>query len=328
MTEKQTIMVGSGRGVGKVSVDTARIRGEGGPIRPQLVVPLVIEMAALPEQSSVMMTSLTARLASDQNISAQKLLCRPVDVSVQRGFHVRSTSTGSNECNVEVRFFLTTTDVEDIEQQRHASQAGGTLMLYLGLEADIAGIQTFNNLLPGQQPPEGSPWDSLDGLFSQLLPFWTTQITPLRVEIEQSAWIRNVLPGLGYERLRLIEMTFPPPLPDHTSAATQFDKARRALDERRYGDCILECRGLLNMWEKHYHADSKNHIAGVVAADRHWADDDIRRDFLDTLWKEVGDIANAPHHPEGDTNAELLNARDARLVLLLTAALSAYVEPG
>ena len=30
------------------------------------------------------------------------------------------------------------------------------------------------------------------------------------------------------------------------------------------------------------------------------------RDLLDTLWKEVGDIAIAPHHPEGDADAELL----------------------
>jgi hypothetical protein len=45
------------------------------------------------------------------------------------------------------------------------------------------------------------------------------------------------------------------------------------------------------------------------------------------LWKEVGDIANAPHHPEGSVDAELFDWRDARLVLLLTAALSEYVAP-
>jgi hypothetical protein len=57
-----------------------------------------------------------------------------------------------------------------------------------------------------------------------------------------------------------------------------------------------------------------------------WPEGDIRRDLLDTLWKEIGDVANAPHHPEGDVNAELFDARDARLILLLTATLSKYVE--
>jgi transposase len=55
-------------------------------------------------------------------------------------------------------------------------------------------------------------------------------------------------------------------------------------------------------------------------------DGDVRRDLLDVPWKEVGDIVNAPHHPEGDVDAEIFDARDARLVLLLTAALSEYVE--
>jgi hypothetical protein len=121
-------------------------------------------------------------------------------------------------------------------------------------------------------------------------------------------------------------MTFPPPLPDHTSAASQFDKAKRALDERRYGDCIQECRGLLNMWEKQYGATTKQRIAEIVAMDRGWAEDDIRRQLLDVLWKEIGDVANAPHHPEGDVNAELFDGRDARLLLVLAAALSEYVE--
>jgi len=32
---------------------------------------------------------------------------------------------------------------------------------------------------------------------------------------------------------------------------------------------------------------------------RGWADDDIRRQMLDVIWKEVGDVANAPPHPKG-----------------------------
>jgi hypothetical protein len=163
-------------------------------------------------------------------------------------------------------------------------------------------------------------------MYSQVLPFWTCSITPVQCEIDQATWIENVLPGLGYDRLRLLEMIFPPPLPDHTSAARQFDKAKVALDQRRYGDCILECRGLLNMWEKQLGSTKSNLVADIIKADRGWPDGDIRRDLLDTLWKEIGDVANAPHHPEGNVNAELFDARDARLILLLTATLSEYVE--
>jgi hypothetical protein len=115
----------------------------------------------------------------------------------------------------------------------------------------------------------------------------------LPIQIEPSAWVREVLPGLGYDRLRLMEVTFPPPLPEHPSAAAQFDKARLALDQRRYWACIQECRGLLNMWEKQYGATKAKRLADLVAVDRRWPVDDVRRGLLDLLWKEVGDIANA-----------------------------------
>jgi hypothetical protein len=223
-----------------------------------------------------------------------------------------------------LRFYLTPAEVEDVEQRRHAANAD-VFQLYLGLDAIVAGMKSFNQVRPGQ-PSEQMPWDIQFGMFAQVLPFWTSRVDPVWVQIEQSTWVKNVLPGLGYDRLRLLEMTFPPSLPDHTSAASQFDKAKRALDQRRYGDCIQECRGLLNMWEKQYGATAKNLVADVVKGDRGWPEGDIRRDLLDVLWKEVGDVANAPHHPEGNVNAEAFDGRDARLILLLTAALSEYVE--
>jgi hypothetical protein len=164
-------------------------------------------------------------------------------------------------------------------------------------------------------------------MYSELRPFWNARVDAVWVQVEQSTWVRNVLPGLGYDRLRLVELTFPPALPGHSNAAAQFDKARRALDERRYADCVRECRGLLNMWEKHYATTSKRRVAEVIAADRQWPVGDVRSKLLHRLWKEVGDVANAPHHPEGDVDGDVFDVRDARLLLLLTSALSEYVQP-
>lgn len=321
---KQHITLGGGRLVGTVSVDGGAVRGEGGPIRPQLVVPLTIAMNPQPDEAMLAVVWLFARLAFDQHASPHQIVCQPISQPLVSGFHAHSLPHGATDHTEYLRFFLTQQEVEDVEQRRHAGNAD-VLQLYLGLDPIVAGMKTYNSFGPGQAP-EQTPWDIQFGMFSQVLPFWTSRVDPVWVQIEQSTWVRNVLPGLGYDRLRLMELTFPPPLPDHTSAAAQFDKARRALDERRYGDCIQECRGLLNMWEKQYGATSKQRIAEIVAGDRQWVDGDIRRQLLDTLWKEVGDVANAPHHPEGDVNAEVFAGRDARLLLLLTAALSEYVE--
>jgi hypothetical protein len=240
------------------------------------------------------------------------------------GFPVRSLPSGTMKHTVWLRFFLTQAEVTELELHRQSSP-GDVFTLYLDVEPIVAMITTFNGQgLDGAW--QQSPFEASFGMHAQLQPFWYASIAQLPIQIEPSAWVRDVLPGLGYDRLRLMEVTFPPPLPEHPSAAAQFDKARMALDQRRYWACIQECRGLLNMWEKQYGATKTKRLADLVAADRAWPVGDVRHGLLDLLWKKVGDVANTPHHPEGDVDAELFDGRDARLVLLLTTALSEYVE--
>jgi hypothetical protein len=278
-----------------------------------------------PQQDEAMLAVvwLHARLAFDQQASPQQIACKPISHPLMDGFPARSLPYVAADHKTYLRFFLTPAEVEDLERRRHA-ETSEAFQLYLGLDPIIAGMKTYNGFGP-RQAPEQTPWNIQLGMFSQVLPFWTVRIDPVWVQIEQSTWVRSVLPGLGYDRLRLLELMFPPTLPDHGNAASQFDKAKRALDERRYVDCVQECRGLLNMWEKQYGATTKQHIAEVIATGRGWSNRDIRRQLLDVLWKKVGDVANASHHPEGDVNAELFDGRDARLLLILTAALSEYV---
>jgi hypothetical protein len=215
-------------------------------------------------------TWLGATLSTDQNASPRGAICQPVSVNPTNGFHINSISQVSTDRTIELRFFLSSLEVELIEQKRQAAPNDG-LELYLGVDLAVAGVQLFNRVEPGKQAPE-LPWGTQYGLFSQVFPFWNSQVHPIRVEVEQSKWSRDVLPGLGYDRLRLMELVFPPALPGHPSAAKQFDQARRAIDQRRYGDSVLACRGLLNMWEKQFGATKKNLVADVIASARGWQD--------------------------------------------------------
>ena len=315
----QSITLGGGRIVGTISVNGGAVRGEGGPIRPRLVVPVKFEMNALDENGMIAVTSFTATLGTDPYPSPANEICRQVFTHLVSRFPVHSQTYATNYTE-DVRFVLSPAEVEDIEARRHASNSE-EFVLYLNLDIVVSAMRSHNGT-----GTEQSSWNSNFGMFAEVLPFWTTQVQPVQINIEQSTWVNNVLPGLGYDRLRLVELKFPPPLPDHGNAANQFDKAKRALDERRYGDCIDKCRGLLNMWEKEFKVGKDRHVAQVIAEDRDWPEDDVRRQLLDTLWKEVGDVANAPHHPEGDVDAEIFESRDARLVLLLTSVLSEYVN--
>ncbi len=318
---KEPITVGH-RIVGTVSVNGGAVRGEGGPVGPKLVVPIALQINPTPVGSMLAVCWIRAWVSLDQNAFLQHAIGLPTSELLVNGFPVRSLPSAPVDHTVELRFPLTLAEVENLEKQRHGTTTN-VFTLYLGFDVVVGGLKAHDEIVNGPSKP--TQWDMSYGMFAEVSPFWESRVNPIQVQIEQSTWVRDVLPGLGYDRSRLVEMTFPPPLPDHKSAAGQFDKARRALDERRNDDCIRECRGLLNMWEKQLDSTSQRRVAEIVGAERGWTDDDLRRKLLDVLWKEVGDAANAPHHPEGETTEQTFDGRDARLVLLLTALLSEYI---
>lgn len=316
-----------GQSIGTISADGATVRGEGGPINPQLVVPLGIRLDNQPDEATLAIGRLRALLGTDQNVRAATAICPPAGeglVGGPSGFRVHSKPSSQRDDQIELRFFLTPAQVEDLERRRHAAGTD-VFYLWLAIEPTVVGLKNFNVPHPGQ-PTTSRIWDAKYGMYAELAVFWTAnQPSALRVDVETSTWVRNVLPGLGYDRLRLVEVTLPPPLPDQPSAAAEFDKAKAALDTRRYEDCVAACRGLLAMWRHGVGATDGKRLADVVAERLGWADDDGRRQFLDVLWKAATDFVNAPHHPEGSGQGVWLDHRDARLTLMMTALLSEYL---
>jgi hypothetical protein len=67
---KEPILLGR-RVVAAVSVDGGAVRGEGGPSRPQLVVPLTIQMEPQPAGSTLAGCWIRASLSTAQNASSQ-----------------------------------------------------------------------------------------------------------------------------------------------------------------------------------------------------------------------------------------------------------------
>lgn len=323
---EQWIRVGGGPSVGSVVVDEARIRGEGGPERSQLVIPVSIAMEPRPAGQTLAVTEIRASLYTTPQTTPTALACQPVSVGLTKGFLAWSISNGNTtKHEVELRFFPTATDVELLERHRHAALTG-PFNLFLKLDPVVAGLQNFNQQQPPQETVVG-PWDDRRlGMYAELYVFWTASIDTVPLAIEHATWIERVLPGLGYDRLRLLEVALPPPLPNHGSAASEFDKAKRALAERRYADCAAACRGLIGIWEHALGSTRDRPVASVVAERLGWEATDLRRRFVDDLWKAANDISNVPHHPEGQTSSpQAVDARDARLLLLLVTGLSEYL---
>ncbi len=105
--------------------------------------------------------------------------------------------------------------------------------------------------------------------------------------IDPSVWIKNVLPGFGIDNARLIEVAFPPGLPDIGNAAKIFDDAQHAYHGHRYEECIGKCRGIIRAWNKALGASSKEHLAELVGNSQRWPTDDPRRSLLDSVWQAL-----------------------------------------
>jgi hypothetical protein len=323
---KQWINLGGGPSIGMVTVDESNIRGEGGPRLPQLVLPLNIAMDPQEPAKPLGVLQTQASLFYDQQTQPASLVCRPLIIGQTGGPLAWSMSNGKTGSeNRELRFFLNAAEVEALEGRRHLN-ASDRFSLFLALEPTVAGLQYFNEQQPGEGTQTG-PWDDIRfGIYSQAFVFWTATVQTLFLNIERTTWIERVLPGLGYDRSRLIEAKFPPPLPNHGSAVAEFDRAKKALDERRYVDCVAACRGLIGIWETTLGATRQERIAKIVATKLGWNETDLRRRFIDDLWKAANDISNVAHHPEGQPLApQPVGPADARLLFLVVAGLSEYL---
>jgi len=313
--------------IGRISVEGAKVRGEGGPINPQLVVPLEVQLYNQPDETMLAVGRLRVLLGTDEAVQPATAICPPVCadlIGTNPAFAVTSRPTSQVTNQVELRFFLTSAQVEELEHRRHASR-GDVFNLHLRLEPTIIGLKNFNRQSPGSMLVR-EIWDTKYGEYAELAVFWKAKKSEaLRVGAETSTWVQNVLPGLGYDRVRLVEVTLPPTLPGQPNAAAQFDKAKDALDARRYDDCVSACRGLLAMWKNVFGATNTNPVASMIADRLGWSADDGRCNFLDALWKAATDFVNVTHHPEAAGQATGINYRDARLTMFLTVALSEYV---
>jgi hypothetical protein len=176
---KQHITVGGNRIVGQVSVDGGALRGEGGPSKPQLVVPLTVQMNNTPAGAMLALCWLRARLATDQHSSPQGAIAQPTTELLLDNLPARSFPEGQGEHVVHLRFYLHQRDIDNLERIRH--QAPSDLFpLYLHLEAVVAGVRTYNSVDGSQVNTHDMPWGSNMGCSRKCSHFGEQASLPFR----------------------------------------------------------------------------------------------------------------------------------------------------
>lgn len=307
-------------GVGQLTVNPADVRADGAPTDPALVVPLDVQLNARPETEQVALRRLDAALGLGFAPNPERL-CPPVHAHL--GLDVISIPNSSPTRRVELRFRLTADAVERIERHRH--EQDGRAWLSLKLSGEMAWVHAFNQVQPGAAGGSRVPFEPRYGMLAHTTEFWTTQISDLSFIVEQSVWVEAVLPALGYDQRRLIEVRLPTEL-DDDRARTAFARQLRHLDKGGYAESVAASRAVLRAWELRLGATAKRPVAEVVADHRGWAATDPRRQLLEQLWVAAKGLANASHH-EAEQDVEVnFDAASARAHLLVTAALSEWLS--
>lgn len=277
----------------------------------------------------IALTSLTGYLHLGDSFNPATHIGLPSTIDLLRGLPVRSVPGGSSPYVVDMRFQLSMAAVHRLEAARHASP-DDAFLLSIRFEGPLVWLHhTYGEARVSPRQPvmtdEDDPFQAQLGLHSMFSHFWTTDFDRLNLAVESSVWISKVLPGLGIDHVRLLEVAFPPGLPDIGNAAKAFDEAQRAFHARRYEDCIGKCRGIIQAWNKQLSATKQQHLSQIVGDRLRWPADDPRRKILDALWQSLLDAGNAPHHPDVLDALYQPTAHDARLHLMMTAVISEYL---
>jgi hypothetical protein len=311
-----------GKGVGDIMVNPADVRGEGGAAQPALVVPITVRMNPHPKEEQIGMLLLEARLAIGTTPSSRQVgLVDRHDL--RPGMHVVSVPDYSPSNGVDLRFVLTPAAVEEMDRHRHAS--GGSLQLCVGFKTVLAWVRAYNEVVPGAPGDPKIPFAPLYGMLADTTIFWSSQVGDLVFAVEQSTWVDKVLPNVGHDDVRLIEVRLPIEM-DDADARAAFGRQLRNLDTGAYHQSVAASRALLHAWEKRLGALPKNRpVAQVIAESEGWAPDDPRRTFLDSLWAAAKDMANAAHHEADQAALVELGEPESRTHLLVTAALSEWL---
>lgn len=166
---QQGITVGSGGSVGSIMVDPARVTGEGGPVRPYLVVPITIKMYKRSrEENQLAIPQLSCAISTTQHGHPQNDVCAPVTLSLHKNMAVVSLIYDHEGFSQILRFPFTWSEIAALESHRHA-QPGQDLHLHLTVDPMVVGLQSSGEL------PDNSPWGHQLGLSSFMSVFWNVQ---------------------------------------------------------------------------------------------------------------------------------------------------------
>ncbi len=317
--------------IGKVLLDPADIKGEGGWHDPRLIIPIKITLNPQPLERQLIITRLTASLHLTDAIGQNNQFGARISYDPILNMRIRSLVDVTNDDGLELHFNLTHEQIKLLENMRH--QPGRNLYLYLepiivwNKHTGNEGRYTQGQRVPD---PQDGGWSLGVGYFSDFAYFWQATIGKLRLDLASMRWAESIFSGMGYDRYRLVEIALPSAsrlVPDE--ALTLFESARKDYDAADYNGCVGKCREVIERLEQHLRVPPHQHTLGTaVARELHWPPTPAGRAprdheaFLNEACKAYFALTSMAHHYPSTTS--LLPA-DAHTSLISIAGLLEYL---
>jgi hypothetical protein len=324
------IQLGSTTGIGTIDLDLDQTRGEGGPENPYLVLGLNIALNPRRADQMLALASLSCSLylsppGPEVSSTQIKLVGQPVAIDLTNGkeqFIIRSIS--KFPAQVQARIPLTGANVAQIERHRHEH---GAFTAVGRFSADVVWFVEIGNsqhLGGPETPPLENPFSTEFGILSTLAHFWTASVEDLDISIPASVWVDKILPGLGLNRLRLVEVM----LPEEAGSLSEqiinyFDTARRSFDLGHYRPSMLQLRDMRHATEAALGAVKGRRVADIIAERLALPTDSEKRRSLDSAWEALVHSTNMAAHL---TEGPYVTPADARACLLMAAVVIEYVN--
>ncbi len=299
---------------GKLRIDVEHINGQGGPIYPQLFVPLQISVTSgevSPKMGRGGMLQTPEDLMQDCSLRQifGVLIIGSGQVAQFQSLPIRHFSRTNPEVQITLAIPLDLQRLQLIEAQRV-----GDIALRFDFTFEYA------RHTPVPRAEFRSPIDGFESSFVSLM-----------VTVPQSHWADKVLPGLGYGKITLVEV---PTAQDVVGdlivgVLEEFKHAHEALVQGDYNKALGLCRNALERLAdaKKYKgtpksgtnpsfADKIDYLLEVLPG----APTGFRRESLARMCKDLHGFTSPPEHPAPPH----FTRDDAELTLLNTIAVLSY----
>jgi hypothetical protein len=291
------------------SVDVDKVRGQGGPEYPVLSIPIGISLRPMQEKEKIKTFSVLW-LKSRLYIENMKIGEGISDPMIEYSWpHIAET-------NISIDIPLDLYRIECIEKKRRGD-------IHLKLSGTALIVEHPETIKAGPNEDQKSCRDVVE---------FKTGSFDISFTIPHSHWVDNVLPNLGYGKVKLIEV----PVPEKTipgifqKALEELQQSQRYFMEGDYDEVVAHCRSAVQLIpevlpvdfpdkEKPTFNDKvdgflKEYLSIILA--------DSKKKALANIIKAIWRVSSIPHHP---SPPGYFNRADAEVIYHITTALLAYV---